>query len=72
MRDPQEAQDDCQLYVYCLLPHILQNQGKHSIVDGPQHIVTILWLMCAQPPEVVKADSPYVQTCAWLSTQKPL
>ena len=37
---------------------------KHSLMDGPDHIVTLLYLLRAQPPKVVKAVSPYVQTGA--------
>ena len=45
---------------------------KHSIVDGPKHIITLLQLLHAQPPEVVKAVSPYVQTGAWFAHPEAL
>ena len=38
---------------------------KHSIVEGLEHNITFLWILHAQPPEVVKAVSPYVQSGAW-------
>ena len=46
----------CNVY----FPMFFEIKVKHSILDGPEHIVTLLWLLHAQPPEVVKAVSPYV------------
>ena len=40
---------------------------KHSILDGPNHVVNQLRLLRSQPLQVVKIVSPYIQTGAWFA-----
>ena len=40
---------------------------KHTIVDGPRHIVTSLRVLRSQPQEVINIVSPYIQSGAWFS-----
>ena len=45
---------------------------KHSILDGPRHILTQLRLLHSQPEEVVDIVSPYVKTGAWFAHPEPI
>ena len=40
---------------------------KHSIVDGPYHILTLLRLVRQQSEEVREIVTPYIQTGAWFA-----
>ena len=53
----------CNVY----FPIFFEIKVKHSIVDGPEHIITFLGLLHAQPSVVVKAVSPYIKSGAWFA-----
>ena len=40
---------------------------KHSIVDGPHHIITLLRLVRQQSEEVREIVTPYIQSGAWFA-----
>ena len=58
----------CNVY----FPMFFEIKVKHSIVDGPEHIITFFWLLHAQTSVVVKAVSPYVQSGAWFAHPEAL
>ena len=40
---------------------------KHSIVNGPHHIITLLRLLSQQSKEVREIVTPYIQSGAWFA-----
>ena len=58
----------CNVY----FPIFFEIKVKHSIEDEPEHIITFLGLLHAQPSVVVKAVSPYVQSGAWFAHPEAL
>lgn len=53
-------------------PMFFEIKVKHSILDGPQHVLTLLQLLRGQPAEVVQIVSPYIQTGAWFAHSESL
>lgn len=49
------------------LPMFYEIKVKHSILDGPKHILTLLRLLRGQPQEVLDIVSHYVGTGAWFA-----
>ena len=49
------------------LPMFYEIKVKHSILDGPRHILTLLRLLRSQPQEVLEIVSWYVNKGAWFA-----
>ena len=49
------------------LPMFYEIKVKHSILDGPRHILTLLRLLRSQPQEVLEIVSWYVNKGVWFA-----